>query len=60
MTVSTEKLHAGGMAALTELLTLDRDPILGGGTDQILATAADQKWTVIDMAADWANVHAAS
>jgi haloacid dehalogenase-like hydrolase len=38
----------------------DRDPILGSGTDQILATAADQKWTVIDMAADWANVRSAS
>jgi phosphoserine phosphatase len=38
----------------------DRDPILGSGTDQILATAADQKWTVIDMAADWADVHSAS
>ncbi len=38
----------------------DRDPILGSGTDHILAIAADQKWTVIDMAADWANVHAAS
>ena len=38
----------------------DRDPILGAGTDQILATAADRKWTVIDMAADWANVHSAS
>ena len=37
----------------------DRDPILGSGTDQILATAADQKWTVIDMAADWATVHSA-
>ncbi len=37
----------------------DRDPILGSGTDQILATAADQKWTVIDMATDWANVHSA-
>ena len=38
----------------------DRDPILGSGTDQILATATDQKWTVIDMAADWASVHSAS
>ena len=38
----------------------DRDPILGSGTDQILAAAAEQKWTVIDMAADWANVHTAS
>jgi hypothetical protein len=37
----------------------DRDPILGSGTDQILATAAGQKWTVVDMAADWATVHAA-
>ena len=37
----------------------DRDPILGSGTDQILATAADQKWTVIDMATDWASVHSA-
>jgi phosphoserine phosphatase len=36
----------------------DRDPILGSGTDQILAAAADHKWTVIDMAADWAEVHA--
>jgi hypothetical protein len=42
------------------VFAIDRDPILGSGTDQILATAADQKWTVIDMAADWANVHAAS
>jgi hypothetical protein len=36
----------------------DRDPILGSGTDQILAAAAEYKWTVIDMAADWATVHA--
>jgi hypothetical protein len=35
----------------------DRDPILGSGTDQILAAAADCKWTVIDMAADWSVVH---
>lgn len=35
----------------------DRDPILGSGTDQILAAAADRKWTVIDMAADWSVVH---
>jgi hypothetical protein len=26
----------------------DRDPTLGSGTDQILAAAGDQKWTVID------------
>ena len=35
----------------------DRDPILGSGTGQILAAAADHKWTVIDMAADWSAVH---
>jgi hypothetical protein len=38
----------------------DVDPILGSGTDQILAAAADHQWTVIDMAADWASVHAAT
>ena len=32
----------------------DRDPILGSGTGQILAAAAEHTWTVIDMAADWA------
>ena len=36
----------------------DRDPILGSSTDQILAAATEHKWTVIDMAADWAVVHA--
>jgi len=35
----------------------DRDPILGAGTDQVLAAAAEHKWTVIDMAADWAAIH---
>ncbi len=35
----------------------DRDPVLGSGTDQIRAAAADHKWTVIDMAADWLAVH---
>ncbi len=35
----------------------DRDPILGSGTDQILAAAADHRWTVIDMADDWATIH---
>jgi phosphoserine phosphatase len=38
----------------------DVDPILGSGTEQILAAAAHHKWTVIDMAADWASVHAAT
>ena len=35
----------------------DRDPILGSGTEQLLAAAAEHKWTVIDMAADWSAVH---
>jgi hypothetical protein len=35
----------------------DRDPILGAGTDQVLAAAAEHEWTVVDMAADWATVH---
>jgi hypothetical protein len=35
----------------------DRDPILGSGTSQILAAAAEHKWTVIDMAADWSTVY---
>jgi hypothetical protein len=34
----------------------DRDPILGSGTDQILAAATEHKWTVIDMATDWAAI----
>ena len=35
----------------------DRDPILGAGTDQLLAAAAEGKWTVVDMAADWTAIH---
>jgi hypothetical protein len=35
----------------------DRDPVLGSGTGQILAAAAEHDWTVIDMAADWSTVH---
>src|SRR5580693_10216026 len=35
----------------------DRDPILGSGTEQILAAAAEDEWTVVDMAADWATVY---
>jgi len=35
----------------------DQDPVLGSGTDQILAAAAEHRWTVIDMAADWAVIH---
>ena len=35
----------------------DRDPILGSGTDQLLATAVEHQWTVIDMAADWTAIY---
>jgi haloacid dehalogenase-like hydrolase len=35
----------------------DRDPILGSGTSEILAAAAEHKWTVVDMAGDWSAVH---
>jgi hypothetical protein len=38
----------------------DRDPILGSGTEKLLAAAAQHQWTLIDMAADWAVVHASS
>jgi hypothetical protein len=34
----------------------DRDPLLGAGTEQLLAAAAENKWSVIDMAADWVTV----
>jgi hypothetical protein len=34
----------------------DKDPILGSGTDQLLAAASNEGWTVIDMAADWSAV----
>jgi hypothetical protein len=36
----------------------DTDPVLGAGTEQLLAAASDGKWTVIDMAADWSAVYA--
>jgi hypothetical protein len=42
---SLEELHAGGM------------PALMSGTGQILAAATEHKWTVIDMATDWAAIH---
>jgi haloacid dehalogenase-like hydrolase len=35
----------------------DRDPILGSGTGQLYAIAAERNWTVIDMAADWSAVY---
>jgi hypothetical protein len=34
----------------------DHDPILGAGTDLVRAAAADQGWSVVDVAADWATV----
>jgi haloacid dehalogenase-like hydrolase len=36
----------------------DKDPLLGSGTEQLLAAAAAGKWTVIDMAADWSSIYA--
>jgi phosphoserine phosphatase len=35
----------------------DSDPILNSGTGQILTTAAQHGWTVIDIATDWSTVH---
>lgn len=35
----------------------DRDPVLGSGTEHLHATARDQRWTVVDMAADWSVVY---
>ena len=35
----------------------DRDPILGSGTQQIHAAATENRWTLIDMAADWSAVY---
>ncbi len=34
----------------------DTDPLLGSGTGKVLAAAADGKWSVVDMASDWAVV----
>jgi hypothetical protein len=38
----------------------DHDPILGSKTELVLAAAAENGWSVIDMAADWATVHPAT
>jgi hypothetical protein len=35
----------------------DIDPVLGSGTDQVLAAAAAGGWTVIDMANDWSEIY---
>jgi len=34
----------------------DSDPLLGSGTAQLLAAVADNDWTVVDMATDWASI----
>jgi hypothetical protein len=34
----------------------DSDPLLGSGTEQLLAAASERHWTVIDMARDWSTV----
>jgi hypothetical protein len=38
----------------------DTDPILGSGTAQLLAAAAEDDWTVVDMAVDWETIFPAS
>ena len=35
-------------------------PILGAGTDQLLAATTEGNWSVIDMAADWETVYPTS
>jgi hypothetical protein len=34
----------------------DKDPLLGSSTEQVLAAASGDTWTVIDMAADWSTI----
>jgi hypothetical protein len=34
----------------------DTDPLLGSGTGQLLAAAAENHWTVVDMASDWSEI----
>jgi hypothetical protein len=36
----------------------DKDPLLGSGTEQVLAAATGGAWTVVDMATDWSNIYA--
>src|SRR4051812_43433111 len=35
----------------------DEDPVLGSGTEQLLAAASDGGWTVVDMATDWSEIY---
>jgi len=37
----------------------DKDPLLGSGTEKLLAAATAEAWTVIDMATDWSSVYPA-
>ncbi len=50
-------VHAVGATEFRNGHAYTRDPVLGSGTDQILAAAAENKWTVIDMATDWSAVY---
>jgi haloacid dehalogenase-like hydrolase len=34
----------------------DTDPLLGSGTGGLLAAAADNHWTVVDMVSDWSEI----
>jgi hypothetical protein len=36
----------------------DTDPVLGAGTEALLAAASAGGWTVVDMAADWETIYA--
>ena len=38
--------------------TYDVDPVLGSGTEKVIAAAAGGAWTVVDVAKDWATVYA--
>src|SRR3954470_4783589 len=37
----------------------DKDPLLGSGSEQILAAAAGGGWTVVDMTTDWSTIYSA-
>ena len=38
----------------------DKDPLLGSGTEQVLAAAASGGWTVIEMTTDWSTIYSSS
>ena len=35
----------------------NKDPLLGSGTDNVLAAPAGGAWTVSDIAADWSEIY---